>query len=193
MTPTVTKLPSGQYLATNVRVAYPQLAKPVPFQNDPKNTPRYGITVLLPTGSEACNILQKEIQQIAKDKHKVPKLPEADSCLQDGDGKANESYHGNHVLSLYAYPNDNADKGKPSVRNRANTADVPEGDSAYPYSGCYCNVLFDLYTPAKWKKVSGGLKVVQKVADGAVIGKTVDTSVMPSLPDEDFDMDSYEP
>lgn len=192
MTPKVTKLPSGQYLATNVRVAYPDLAKAVPFKNDPKNTPRYGVTVLIPSDSEACEFLKKEINALAKEKHKLPKLPEADSCLQDGDSKANESYHGNHVLSLYAYPNEkSADKGKPSVRNRSNTNDVPEGDPGYPYSGCYCNVMFDLYTPSNWKKVSGGLKVVQKVADGDVIGKTVDTSALPSLPDEDIE--DFEP
>ena len=191
MKPTVTKLASGQYLATNVRLAYPELTTPKSFNNDPKNTPRYSITVLVPTGSEAHTFLQSEITQLAKDKHKLPKLPEADSCLQDGDGKTNQAYHGSHILSLYSYPNASLDKGKPSVRNRANTNDVSEGSPEYPYSGCYGNVLFDLYVPAKWKKVSGGLKCVQKVADGDVIGKTTDTSVMPSLPDED--LGAFEP
>jgi hypothetical protein len=66
---------------------------------------------------------------------------------------------------------------------------IAKGASNAPYSGVYCNVLFDLYAPNNWKKVSGGLKVVQVVADGPTIGTVTDTSELPELPDEPIDED----
>lgn len=193
MKPGIIKTDAGQIVLTNVRLAYPDLYKAVPFKNDPKNTPRFGITVLVPkTAEDVCDKLQAEINKLAKEKHKLNKLPEADSCLTDGDAKSNEAYHGHWVLSLYAYPNEKSrDGGAPQVLDR-NKKPIAKGDPREPYSGCYGNVVFDLYAPTNWKKVSGGLKAVQFVADGEPIGASTDLSVLPELPDEEEDAAGFE-
>lgn len=185
MKPQLTKTAAGQLVLLNVRIAYPDLYKAVPFKNDPKNTPRFGATVLIP--KEAEDVIEKltaEINKLAKEKHKLSKLPAADSCLQDGDEKANEKLHGHMVLSTYAYPNEKSQGGgAPQVLDRGKKP-IKEGASNVPYSGCYCNILFDLYAPNSWKKVSAGLKVVQFVADGETIGASTDLSDLPELEEE---------
>ena len=197
MTPKLTKTAAGQLILQNVRGAYPSLYKAESFKGDDRNVPRYGITILIPkTATDVVDRLQAEINKIAKDKHKLPKLPEADSCLRDGDTKSNEAMHGHMVLSLYAYPNEKSQNGgAPQVIDMsAERRPIKEGSPNSPYSGAYVNVLLDLYAPNNWKKVSGGLKCVQFVADGPAIGTTTDLSDMPSLPDaplgaeEEFDV-----
>jgi hypothetical protein len=190
MTPSISATAAGQFVLQNVRLAYPDLYKAVPFKNDPKNTPRFGGTALIPkTATDVVDKLQAEIAKLAKERHKLPKLPEADSCLQDGDTKANEALHGHWILSLYAYPNEKAQNGgAPQVLDRRKQP-IPQGAPNAPYSGCYVNLVFDLYTPSNWKKVAAGLKVVQFVTDGPTIGMTTDISVLPELPDEPVDAD----
>ncbi len=185
MTPKLTKTAAGQLILHNVQGAYPALYEPESFKGDDKNVPRFGITILVPkTATAVVDQLQAEINKLAKEKHKLPKLPEADSCLRDGDTKSNEAMHGHWILSLYAYPNEKAHNGgAPQVLDRGKKP-IAKGASNAPYSGTYVNVMFDLYAPAKWKKVSAGLKVVQVVADGPTIGQVTDTSELPELPDD---------
>lgn len=187
LNPSFSKTPAGQCILSQVILAWPDLYTAVPFKNDPKNTPRYGVTVLIPKESEAGTQLQAEINAMAKDKLKIAKLSEQDSCLQDGDNKSNEALHGYWVLSLYAYPSDKkARGGAPRVVNR-NKQDIKPTDSDAPYSGSYGTVIFDLYTPTNWKKVSGGLHVVQVTGGGPAIGFSTDLSVLPDLPDDGSD------
>jgi hypothetical protein len=187
MTPGIKKTANGQIVLTNVRIAYPALRKAESFKGDDRNVPRFGVTVLVPKTAEGVvDQLQSEINKLAKEKHKLNKLPEADSCFRDGDGKSNEAMHGHYVLSLYSYPNEKSrDGGAPQVLDRSKKP-IPVGGPGEPYSGCYVNVLFDLYAPNNWKKVSGGLKVVQFVADGEPIGASTDLSELPELPDEEI-------
>jgi hypothetical protein len=187
MTPGIKKTANGQFVLTNVRNVHPDLRKAVPFKNDPKNTLRFGDTVLIPKTAESVyETLQAEINKLATEKHKLNKLPEADSCLRDGDTSSNEALHGHWVLALYSYPNEKArDGGAPQVLDRSKKP-IPAGGPGEPYSGCYVNVLFDLYAPNNWKKVSGGLKVVQFVADGEPIGASTDLSELPELPEEEL-------
>lgn len=185
MTPKLSKTAAGQLILQNVRIAYPDLFKAVPFKNDPKNTPRFGATILIPKDATAVvEQLTAEINKLAKDKHKITKLAAADSCLQDGDEKANAALHGNMVLSVYAYPSDKSQNGgAPQVLNRGKGA-IREGDSCVPYSGAYCTILFDLYAPNSWKKVSAGLKVVHYLEQGGEpIGSSTDLSELPDMPD----------
>lgn len=189
MKPKLTKTASGQLILQNVRIAYPDLFKAVPFKNDPKNTPRFGATVLIPKdATDVVDQLTAEINKLAKEKHKLTKLAAADSCLQDGDEKTNVALHGNMVLSVYAYPSDKSQNGgAPQVLNRAKNP-IREGDSCVPYSGAYCNILFDLYAPNNWKKVSAGLKVVHYLEQGGdPIGASTDISELPDMPDLDED------
>lgn len=185
MKPKLTKTAAGQLILQNVRIAYPDLFKAVPFKNDPKNTPRFGATILIPKDAEdVVDQLTAEINKLAKEKHKLSKLPAADSCLQDGDEKANEKLHGYMVLSTYAYPSDKSQNGgAPQVLNRGKGA-IREGDSNVPYSGAYCNIMFDLYAPNNWKKVSAGLKVVHYLEQGGdPIGASTDLSELPDMPE----------
>lgn len=191
----LTKTKAGQYILHNVRIAYPDLYTAVPFKNDPKNTPRFGVTVLVPKeAEEVIDKLTAEINKLAKEKHKLNKLAAADSCFQDGDEKSNEALQGHMLLSTYAYPNEkSANGGAPQVLDRGKRP-IAKGASNAPYSGCYANVLFDLYAPSGWKKVSAGLKVVQVIADGEPIGAATDTSELPELDDEELgeDGESFE-
>lgn len=185
MKPKLTKTATGQLLLLNVRIAYPDLYKAVPFKNDPKNTPRFGATILIPKdATDVVEQLTAEINKVAKEKHKILKLPFADSCLQDGDEKTNAALHGNMVLSTYVYPNDKSQNGgAPQVLNRSKVA-IKEDASNTPYSGCYCNIIFDLYAPNNWKKVSAGLKVVHYIeVGGEPIGTFTSLSELPDLED----------
>lgn len=185
MKPSIQKLPSGQYLLKNVACAWPDLAQPRPFKQGDK--PRYGITPFIPDdATDVIEYLQKEIQKIAADQLKIKKLAEADGPLRDGNAKDNEVYHGHYQLSLYSYPNDkSATKGKPAVVGRDGKTPIKEDSSDFPVSGTFCNVLFDLYVNTSYKKVSGGLKVVQRVASGPQIGSGTDLSALPDLGEEE--------
>lgn len=193
MKPRLSKTAAGQLLLLNVRIAYPAVYKPESFKGDDKNTPRYGVTVLIPKDAEdVVEQLSAEINKLAKEKFKLSKLPAADSCLRDGDEKANEAMHGNMILSAYSYPSEKSqNNGAPQVLDRGKRP-IKEGASNAPYSGCYANVLFDLYTPNNWKKVSAGLKVVQVIGDGDPIGSVTDISELPELEDEELGGESFE-
>lgn len=184
MKPSIQKLPSGSYLLKNVACAWPDLALPRPFKTGDK--PRYGITPFIPDdAADVIEFLQKEIQALAQDRLKVKKLAEADGPLRDGNAKDNEVYHGFYQLSLYSYPNDKSStKGKPAVVGRDGRTEIKPDSSDFPTSGTFCNVLFDLYTNSDYKKVSGGLKVVQRVQDGPMIGTGNDLSALPDLGSE---------
>jgi hypothetical protein len=190
MKPKITKLENGQYLLENVQVVWPELYTAKHFKNNPANAARYQATALVDEveGKDVVAFLDKEIAALALSKHKIKKLPDADSCFTSGDSSANEALHGKRKLALYSYPNDNsAGKGKPSVIARDGKTKIREGDDNEIVSGTICNVIFDLYTPNGWKKVSGGLKVVQRVAKGAFIGAEQSLDALPSLPDIDED------
>ncbi len=181
----IKKLENGQYLLKNVQGAWPNLISPKPFK--PGDTPRYGITPLIPDDeTEVIEFLKKEIEKIAADQLKLKKLPAKDSCFQDGNEMSNEALHGHWKLALYSYPNDNAmGKGKPQVVGRDGKTAILEDSSDYPVSGTYVNVLFDLYVSSAYKKVSGGIKVVQRVASGPFIGAGKDLSALEDLGDEE--------
>lgn len=191
-TPKITKHVSGEYvsyIAHNVQGGWPDLYQAVPFKNDPKNTPRFGITIFIPKGTEGVEVLQADIAKLAKDKLKLNKLPDADSCLKDGDESENEAYHGHWIFSAYAYPDDKKPgKGAPTVVD-GKKVKIPEGDSKAPYSGSVSNIVFDIYTSPKWKKVNGGLKTVQALRDGPVIGRSQDLSDLPDVEEEIEDLD----
>ena len=185
MTPKLSKTAAGQLILQKVRAINLELFEPVSFKNDPKNTARFGATVLIPKDAvEVVDQLLAEINKLAKDKHKITKLPFADSCLQDGDEKAFTALHGHMVLSAYAYPSAKSQNGgAPQVLNRGKGA-IRKGDSCVPYSGAYCTIMFDLYAPNNWKKVSAGLKVVHYLEQGGEpIGSSTDLSELPDMPD----------
>jgi hypothetical protein len=171
MTPTIETRPSGAFLLKSVIGAYPSLYKATTIKNIAESKPRFGITVLVPkSATEVIADIKKSIATMAKDKLKIAKLAEADSCFRDGDENSNENFHGFYVLSLYKYPNEGAARGgAPDVVDAAKVP-IPQGAPNEPISGDIVNVLFDLYTPSKWKKVSGGLKAVQFMSKGTFIG-----------------------
>lgn len=171
MTPTITTRPSGAFLLKDVIGAYPSLYKATTIKNIADSKPRFGITVLIPkTATKVIAEIKNSIAAVAKDKLKISKLAEADSCFRDGDENSNENFHGHYVLSLYKYPSENAARGgAPDVVDGGKNQ-ISQGASNEPLSGDIVNVLFDLYTPSKWKKVSGGLKAVQFVSKGEFIG-----------------------
>lgn len=191
MKSSITQRPDGSFLALNVRVAYPDLYEAKPFKNDPKNTPRFGVNLLLPKTDEASHkVVDDAIKKLAKDKLSLAKIPAADTFLKDGDESNNEAFHGHWVLSLYRYPDDSKpNKGAPDVRARDKSVKLTRESEPNIFSGSYANVVFDAYVQPKWKKVNGGLNVVQLVGDGPPIGRGADISDLPDLPDEISDED----
>lgn len=187
LTPSIVALDNGQFLLKNVQGAWPDLKEPKPFKEGDK--PRYGITAFIPSdATKVIDFIKAKIDKIALDQLRIKKLPAADSCLKDGDTKDSEVYHGHYQLSLYSYPNEKlATKGKPQVVGRDGKTAIKEDSSDFPVSGTYVNILFDLYTNTAYKKVSGGLKVVQRVADGPYIGSGVDLSALEDLGEEEIE------
>ena len=178
-------LDNGQFLLKNVQGAWPDLTTARPFK--PGDKPRYGITAFIPDdATDVIEFIKAKVNKVAADQLRLKKLPDADSCLKDGNAKDNEAYHGHQLLSLYAYPNEKSTtKGKPQVVGRDGRTPIKEDSSDFPVSGTYVNTLFDLYTNTAYKKVSGGLKVVQRVADGPHIGSGVDLSALEDLGEEE--------
>lgn len=196
--PSIQALDNGEFILKNVQGAWPDLKSPKPFKDGDK--PRYGITAFIPSdATDVIEFLKSKIDAVALERLRIKKLPAADSCLKDGDTKDNEVYHGHYQLALYSYPNEKmVTKGKPAVVGRDGRSFIPEDSSDYPVSGTYVNIKFDLYTNAAYKKVSGGLKVVQRVCAGPYIGSGSDMSGLENLGDEEVedvqsDMDDYEP
>lgn len=185
--PSIVSLENGQFLLKNVQGAWPDLREPKPFKDGDK--PRYGITAFIPDdATDVLDFIKAKIDKIAADQLRIKKLPAADSCLKDGNAKDSETYHGHYQLALYSYPSEKlATKGKPQVVGRNGKDAIREDSSDYPVSGTYVNILFDLYTNTAYKKVSGGLKVVQRVADGPYIGSGVDLSALEDLGEEEIE------
>lgn len=173
--PTIKQLDEAgtKFLASNVRIAYPDLAVPRHFKNDEKTTARYSVTVLIPkSDTESAALLQNAIRKMAKERLKLDRIPAADVCLRDGDESTQSAYAGHWFLSLHRYPSDKVpNNNAPAVVDGSKNRIQPT-DSNYPYSGCRANVVFEIYTSpsGKWKKVNGGFSTVQFHAHDEVIG-----------------------
>lgn len=178
----ITKLADNKFLASNLQIAYPDLYVARSFKNDAKNTPRFGLTLLLPkSDTEGHKLISDAIKAIAKAELKMDRIPATDVFLRDGDESNNEAYHGHWYMSLYKYPNDKQpNNGAPQVVD-ANKKAIKATDSNAPYSGCFCDVVFEAYAGTKWKKVNGGLSVVRFRGDGEPIGGGSDVNALPDL------------
>lgn len=186
----ISTLPDQDYkfIARGVTIAFPDLAVPRAFKNDPKNTPRFACHILFPKEDAASlKVIKDALAKLGKDELKTDRVPMADTFLRDGDESRQEAYQGHWVLSLYRYPNPNGkNNGAPDVVDMSKQRLNP-GDQGYPYSGSVCNVVFDAYVAKKWKKISGGFSAVQFVADGPVIGGASDISYLDGGDTDDLD------
>jgi hypothetical protein len=190
---TVTHLQDNKFYADNVRIAYPDLFEAKHFKNDSKNTARFGATLLIPKGDTASyKLLKDHITRLTKADLKMDRIPAADVCLKDGDESNTEAYHDHWYINAYKYPKNqsNLSVGGPDVVDTAKPPNrLREGDANVPCSGDFCDVIFEVYAGAKWKKINGGLSVVRFRSKGEPIGGGNDAALLPEVPDTDEDED----
>ena len=137
----------------NVQINWPQLLTPTTSQNFPNNPPTYSVVVILDPKKHAVQI--DEVQKAM-------------------DAEAQDTFKG----KAFTYPPswEIGDNGCYNLRASAQKTSVPQVvdeavqvvyDEAKFYSGCYTNVVIDIYATTKYgNKISAGLLMIQFVADG---------------------------
>lgn len=155
----------------HVRIAFPELHSPKPFQGQPDSKPRYSATLLVERGSENDRLIKETIQKAAeaewasKTKEILASIEgrPKDYCYCPGDLKEYDGYAGKMALSVSRNPEKD---GPPKVIGR--NLEVLTALDGKPYSGCYVNAKVDIW--AQKNKYGNGIRatvvVVQFVADG---------------------------
>lgn len=188
----ITHIKEGnKIIIRNARVTYVGLAHATRFKNLESSKPRFQISVLLETGSKAHKDFQAALDSVGMENYKRKLAPDA-TCLKDGAYHKNEAYHKYHIVSMYAYEDPQlSDKGAPAVLSpsKRKIPSTETGDPEYPYAGCYCNVVGELYVTKAFERINGGVKAVQFVARGEALPTGGDSSalvaMLPTLEDLD--------
>ncbi len=150
----------------NVRCSFPVVFTPEVFEGGNDNTPSFSIAGIMEPTHPQLPALNKLIDEIgtAKFGTQWPNVKKAADrlgkiCLKDGDLKPNiAGYPGNWIINA-------RDPVRPTVvgPDRAPL----DAASGKPYSGCYVNLIIDLFAYTKGAKGIGArLKGVQFVKDG---------------------------
>ena len=142
-----------QIKLTNVRLNWPQLLTPKTSSNFPNNPPTYSTVVILSPSSHAMQIkeVQDAMDKVAKDTFQGKQFTYPPTWKPEEDG----SYH--LRVSCQA-------ERKPQV---VDEMVQPVFDESKFYSGCFANVVIDVYGTTKYgNKISAGLLMVQFAADG---------------------------
>ena len=150
------------FMLIGARVNFPQLyRRGEPTEASPDGIGK-GVTALLDTDGDADIIkkIQKIITKTLKIKNKGKKVASNKLCLRDGDDSGREEYEGLHTLRL-----GKADSQKLYVYRKGTTQLLSEQDNEI-YSGCRCNIKFQIYFGVKGGKgVWGDLIAIQFAAD----------------------------
>ncbi|MFN7609546.1 MAG: ssDNA-binding protein [bacterium] len=154
---------------TNVRLAFNDLFKPVPFKD---GEPTYNATFLIAKGSE----LHKKVEAaaIAALNAKFPSKGEAirkqiegntnKCCIQDGDKQSYDGFEGNIAVRAKARVNQ-----RPVVIDR-DKSPLTQADGRI-YSGCYVNASIEFFGyDNTGKGLSAQLRGVQFLRDGDSFG-----------------------
>lgn len=157
---------SEKILLKNVRLSFPELFKPKPFQQGQE--PYFKANFLLdPTNAEhkaIIKILKEEITRLTKEAFDGKPLEAHRLCVGDGNTKSYAGYKDHIFVSA-------SNKTRPVVVNRKREP-VAEGDSEAPYAGCYVNATITLWTQDNsfGKRINANLRAVQFVKDGEAFG-----------------------
>ena len=164
MTQTTTKPQvQGRILIENVRVAFAHGLFTASAPPNSNGQPAYSAQFVFPPTHKSVGALQKLIQEAGvrqwKDQAAATLKAAAANgklCLRNGDDKSNyEGYAGNLYLSART-------KTRPTIIDQ-NKQPITE-ESGLLFSGCWVNVMVDIFPYIKGSKgVGAGLKVVQLV------------------------------
>lgn len=164
MTTETKAAPPGRIMLKNVRIAFPMLFEPKPF-NDGK--PMFGAAFILPPNHPQVAEIKAKMKVVADAQWRPPSkvyqsIIAADrTALHDGNTKAQyDGYEGNLFINANAKPS-----AKPTTLNAARE---PVGDDGTIYAGCYVNASLEFWAQNnKWgQRVNAQLRGVQFFADG---------------------------
>lgn len=163
----------------NVRLSYPRLYVPEPFNKDKPisddNRATYGLTTIMEKGSAAHKAAAQAVQQVIAMGYPNGKPGNLVHCLRLGeekrqdDGTYKEGY-GPDVVFVNA---NNEDRFTVTTRARV---PVNDGERGAPYAGCYVNVHMRFWLMDNKKQPTWGKKILaqplgcQFVADGTAFG-----------------------
>jgi hypothetical protein len=179
-------LGDGNIRTCPVRLSYAHLFKPTTFKAksgaaDPNAKPRYSVTCLFPAGVELApltlamldvlkNVYGPTTKLGAQNGDKIaieyvqngkPARKQTPWALMDQGYRDSDGYEaGSACISAHAY-------SAPRLRD---SAGQPTSDTNVLYSGCYAFVVLKPYWAKHWDRLSIGLEVVRKVADGERFG-----------------------
>ena len=176
------KLREDQVLLKNVRIGYPKIFTPEAVKGVEDGKERFGCVGYLPKDDEVTKArIDKIVKQLVTDKLNSVMPKGRDIFITDGDGEdGDENTEGTWVLSI----NRAKKQGRPQIISRKGSQ-LAEEDGAI-YGGCRVNILFGIYVPGKWKKISASLEIVQFWEDDDPFGAPpADVSVMPGLGEDD--------
>jgi ssDNA-binding protein len=152
----------------NVRLSFPSLYKATAMK--PEDKPAFKCAGLFAPDHPAVEILTKAMKKAAGQKwgEKAPAMYAAleksnKLCLHDGALKPEyDGYEGNFFVNASA-------QRKPTIKDRDPKAPEPTEASGKIYSGCYVNLVLDIYAQDNTygKRINASLVGVQFVGDGA--------------------------
>ncbi len=155
----------------NVRVSYLNVFKARAMSAEQE--PKFSAQIILPKDHAQVEEFKEKILKVAKERfpkivtgNKIPsklKIP-----LRDGDAEFDEEEDLEVYGGCYFFNSNN--KQRPTALNR-DRSQIAEEDNIL-YSGCYCNVIVDLYgyDTAGNKGVGAALMGVQFLRDGEALG-----------------------
>lgn len=182
-------LDNGNLRSTVVRLSYAKLFAPSTYkgkggQADDNAKPRYGVTLLLPKGDKADDVVaalhaiirgqfgtdcvigevtggaKPTIRVDYKQGGKPGRANLAWPLVDQGEFVAEGYVGGAYLIAAYTYD-------KPRVVDAARNIVTDENAV---YSGCYAFVTIRPYWAAGWDRISVGLQAVQFLADGERLG-----------------------
>lgn len=187
-----------ELILRNVRLSYAYLSQPKAAIGGGK--PRYSANFILEPGHPQLDAVRKAIKEIETSEFAGKTLQGNDTCLRDGNTRTDDD---NVVIDGYANAHyisgARAEARKaPRVVNKAKR-DVRPGDSDFPESGDYVNVIVNLFSingkndkkgdASYGKKVCCEIGTVQLEAKGEPLGGGGGFGSLDSLPGEAEDND----
>lgn len=130
------------------------------FDGEPKFSAMFIVDPSTPEGKDNLQRFKAVVREIEKEKFKGAELPLDKLPIKDGNEKDYDGWQDMMVIS-------SANKKRPVVVGRKRQP-VHEGDPEAPYSGCYVNVVLDVWGMDNQygKRIICSLEAVQFAAEG---------------------------
>ena len=179
----------------NVRLSFPVLWKPEPFETGGKL--RYGCALLVDKDDvEQVDLLNKSLKEAGIEKWGPQKWADPKfrksiklHARQNGDDKSYDGYENVWAISA----NRSESKGPPKVVDWDGQTPLSETD-ARPYGGCYVNALVDFYGDDRYgRAINCGLVAIQFAKHGPAFagGSRYEEGDFDALDPEEMGEDRY--